>query len=491
MKLGLNSGTYRADSLIASYQRCVNLYPEINPDNIQPTMAITHYQRAGRRKLSDPPTGAPGRCLYKSTARKLYACVGNSIYYIDTGFNFNFIGQILTTYGPVVMMDNGLYVLIVDGSTNGYYISMTDNSFGTINDPAFYGANRVDYMDTFFILNRPFSSLLNSNQFYVSPSEWTPQIPFDPEDVASKVSFSDPLSSLIVLQRQLWLIGQLTGEIWYNSGAQDFTFSEQPGTFVEHGSCAVYSLCKADVSAYWLSRDKDGRLQLLGSQQYIVKALSTRALEKEWQQFERIDDAYSTTYQLKGHIFVQVTFPTADRTYVYDLSTNQWFESVWTDINGVDHRDRVGFATGAYDKVLGLDWQNGRLYQLDPNYYADDATDRIGGDAIKFLRSFPHSISKEMDERITYKKLIADMEVGTINGGTSLDPQVKLRWSDTRGASWRSGLQQSMGRTGEYLRTIQFSRLGLARDRVFELSWSARCKTALQGAWLMPTPHKS
>ncbi|WP_261543694.1 hypothetical protein [Burkholderia multivorans] len=46
------------------------------------------------------------------------------------------------------------------------------------------------------------------------------------------------------------------------------------------------------------------------------------------------------------------------------------------------------------------------------------------------------------------------------------------------------GVATSLGKEGEYATSLQFQRLGMARDRVFELSWSAPVKTSLLGAWV-------
>jgi hypothetical protein len=61
---------------------------------------------------------------------------------------------------------------------------------------------------------------------------------------------------------------------------------------------------------------------------------------------------------------------------------------------------------------------------------------------------------------------------------------VRLRWSDDRGRSWGNAVANTLGKAGEYLTSIQWQRLGYARDRVFELSWSAPVRTALNGAWV-------
>jgi hypothetical protein len=50
--------------------------------------------------------------------------------------------------------------------------------------------------------------------------------------------------------------------------------------------------------------------------------------------------------------------------------------------------------------------------------------------------------------------------------------------------SWGNPVQRSLGKEGEYIKSVQWRRLGMARDRVFEISWSAPVKTALLGAWV-------
>jgi hypothetical protein len=76
------------------------------------------------------------------------------------------------------------------------------------------------------------------------------------------------------------------------------------------------------------------------------------------------------------------------------------------------------------------------------------------------------------------------MQVGAGLEGSKVDPQVRLRWSDDRGASWGNAISSTLGKIGETLTSVQFQRLGMARHRVFELSWSAPVKTALNGAWV-------
>jgi hypothetical protein len=60
-----------------------------------------------------------------------------------------------------------------------------------------------------------------------------------------------------------------------------------------------------------------------------------------------------------------------------------------------------------------------------------------------------------------------------------------LRYSDTRGQTWSNPIEDDFGATGEFYKSIHYQRLGMARDRVFEVFWSAPVRTALNGAFVM------
>lgn len=68
-------------------------------------------------------------------------------------------------------------------------------------------------------------------------------------------------------------------------------------------------------------------------------------------------------------------------------------------------------------------------------------------------------------------------------------PAAGLRWSDTRGLDWGNAVPQGLSADPES--QLQWNRTGYARDRVFELFWSAALKTALNGAFIMIEPWKS
>jgi len=468
MRIPLTGGAYVAKSIIASAQRCLNLYPEINPKDAP--VPFTYYPRPGIRLLADTGSLSALRTLYRASNGNLYGVSGRAVYLISSTWGITFLGALAVSLNtPVSMADNGVDIVLVDGTLYGYTINLATNTFGQIVAEGFYGADYVQYVDTYFVLNKP-----NSPVMYISGSNATT---FDALDFASKAGSADNIVAVQVVHREVWLIGQLSTEVWYNTGAADFTFGPISGVYIEHGCCAKYSVAKQDLSVYWLSQDQQGDLLVIEGNGYKALRISTHAIEREFQSYAVVNDAIGFTYQFEGHTFYQLTFPTAQRTWVYDVASGLWHEEGWTDDNGIQKRHRANCAAFAYGTNVIGDWETGTIHALDTNIYQDN------GKSIVFLRSFPH-IEKE-GRRLLHRQFIADMEVGTAPG-TMLpaEPMVSLRWSDTRGASWGNAIQQTLGSAGDYLTSIQFQRLGVARDRVYELSWSAPYKTALNGAWL-------
>lgn len=470
-KLQLITGAYQARSIIAECQRCVNLYMEVNPKDAP--FGSTHYPTPGIRTLGSVPTNG-WRQLFVASNGALYGVAGQTVYLINPNYTFQALGTINSIAGFVSMVDNGTILVIVDGTPTGYQIVLATNTLSTITDPAFLGGNRIDFVDGYFVTN----STQNNLQWYISLFQ---QAAWDPLDFASKNGYSDPLIATIVTKRNVWLFGSQTTEVWANTGAADFTFQRIDGIFIQHGLGAIGSLSQMDGSIYWLCLDPQGHAMIMRTHGYDALRISTHAQEVAFQSYSTVSDAISYTYQQDGHLFYVINFPAADKTWVYDLSTEQWHERASIDADGNLHRHRSNCCVFYNDQHIVGDFANGNFYALDPNQYTDNGT------AIPRIRSFPHLVDD--GNRVMYRQFIADMEVGNGMGNNARVP-LFLRWSDTRGASWSNAIKEDLGSEGEYLRSVQFQRLGMARDRVFEVSWSSNVKTALNGAFLETMPAR-
>lgn len=467
MRVPLTIGAYQSRSVIAEAQRSMNLYAEANPQDAP--APFTYYPTPGLTLVSTPPATGESRGIYTASNGNRYEVVGESVYSVSDANAYSMIGTLNSSSGPVSMVDNGTDVFIVDGTIYGFTIKLATSVMSPVSDPAFYGADKVDFVDGFFLFNRP-----GTQQFYISLFD---DVTFDPLDIASKSTYSDNLVTLAVMHREIWLFGALTSEVWYNTGESDFTFGRMPGVFIEHGCAAKHSVAKIDLALFWLGQDLQGQNVVFAGRNYVAERISTHAIEQALSGYSRVDDAIGLAYQQGGHAFYVLTFPTANATWCFDVATGQWGQRGFLEADGTFSRHRMNCHSFNRGRSLVGDWQTGLVYQLDPNAYTDNGT------TIEYVRGFPHILGAD-GNRVMFRQFIADMEVGNGLPDDSAGPEIRLRWSDDRGRSWGNWIQGSLGKVGEYLTSIQFQRLGYARDRVFELSWSAPVKTALNGAFV-------
>jgi hypothetical protein len=180
-----------------------------------------------------------------------------------------------------------------------------------------------------------------------------------------------------------------------------------------------------------------------------------------------------------------------------------WHKWLWVDNNNKYHRHRGNCQALFQGMVLVGDWQNGKIYELDPNNYTDD------GDEIRRLRRCPHLVEdlqrQYFDElQIQFQPGVGVGGITTIASGTFIGdpyiigatqvlnikaadkfiignaqavnaqtvltkPQAMLRWSNDGGSTWSREYWIPIGQQGKYKNRAIWRRLGTARDRIYEV----------------------
>lgn len=473
---------YQGKALIASGQQAINLYAESNKGSQAPA-PITYYQWPGVEEYSMPLNPAENRCLYRTSIGTIYTVIGPNVCLVQANSALIVVGNIPDRITQVKMADNGLAVVLVDGSGFGWTIDMSTNDFGQIIDPSFYGADFVLFLDTFFVLNRP-----DTNQFYISLGMvtyalLTAGISFDPLDIAAKSGSADPIVALATVNKNLWLIGQLTTEPWIGTGAADFYFQQVQGAYVNHGCIAPYSTANTDVVVFWLMQDKEGKNIIVKTEGYGVTEISTPYLVSQFNKYITTADAIGFCMQFEDHAFYVLVFPTANITWAMDLNTGYWCQvGKWNvETNSFDRWRANNAAFGNGFNLIG-DYSDGRIFKINPNIATDDE------DNMKFIRTFLHMVGGEF-ERVVYKACSLNIQPGTSDKPVGSDdednePIIFLSWSDNRGKTFGTPVGQSLGRQGEYLTDPQWNRLGMARDRIFKAEWDGPVITPLNGAFV-------
>ena len=379
------------------------------------------------------------------------------------------------------------------GGTGSYVVSTSQTVASTTiyglnfsvmpsNDGPFQGADVVDVVDNYFVYNRPNTQQWGSSNI-LSPI--SSALAFSSKDGAP-----DNLVSMIVDHREVYLLGEVSSEVWIDSGLFPFAFQRIPGTSTQHGIAAKFSIARLGNSFAYLSKNIRGDGQVMMMQGYVPTRISNHAVEASIEG-GIIDDARAWTYLIEGHEVYVVSFPTLDLTWAYDIASGMWHKWLWVDDQNIFHRHRGNCHTHFNGMNLVGDWQNGQIYMLDPNTYTDD------GGEIRRVRRAPHLVSDFQRQYFSELQILFQPGVGlsgNITGSTSptnavaglgvaglaiagqaniatlgANPQAMLRWSNDGGSTWSNEHWTSIGVQGRYKNRAIWRRLGMARDRIFEV----------------------
>lgn len=465
--LGFIGPSYTLQSYNVDCQRCINLYPEADEMGTGKDGEVASLVGTpGLRLLCTLPS-SPVRGAYRDSKGQLWAVGGNKLYKISSSWGFAEIGTLNTSQGPVSFADNGLQVVVVDGPF-GYYYDIATSVFSQITDANFLGSDQVSFIDGYFIFNKP-----NSSEFYISPINAV--VPLSGLDIGSAEALPDNLIGHVTTQENLYLFGAMSVEIFYDSGNNSFPFERIPGSVMECGCIAAFSIFKLQETVYWLGQDETGRGIVYRAQGLQKQRISTYAIETEIAKLGDLSGARAWGYSQGGHSFYCLNLPGANTTWVFDNTMNLWHERAYLS-SGQYTRHLADCHAFAYDTNVVGDYSNGNLYALDAAVFTDN------GNPISRERSAPH-ISKDLNY-VFHSAIQLDMEtgVGTIGVGQGTDPQAMIQWSNDFGNTWSNEKWASIGKIGQRLKRLIWRRLGAARDRVYRFRITDPVKITLLGA---------
>jgi len=461
MRIPLIGGQNKRFSPNQDAQRTVNLYTEIDPEEPETGMAL--YKVPGRAQF----TTAGGGPILGMAVFRLFVIVvsGNEVYRVTQNGTVTLIGTISVPVGRVDMAVNLVHCIIVSGAsawvTDGY-------SLTPVTDSDYPGSNVVDYIGGYFAFAEP-----RTQRFFISALD--DGTDYNALDFASAESNVDNIVTLIVDHDEVWIFGENSTEVWYISGASDFPLARRQGATMEVGCAAHDSVAKADNTIFWLGRNASGAGVVYRADQYTPQIISNRGIEYEISRMARTDDATAYAYQEAGHTFYVLSFPSEQRTFVYDASIQDPGKAWHIRETYLQGRDRANCHVFAFGRHLVGDYASNVIWHQSLDYYDD------GGLPIVWERTCQRVVSDY--KRLFFRELIVNMERGVgLEDGS--DPKVYLDWSDDGGHTWSSKREASMGRMGEYLPMVSFARLGSGRDRVFRLTGSESVKTVILGAYL-------
>lgn len=420
---------------------------------------------------------------WRVIADVLYVVAGLSLCKVLQDLSVTIIGTFnATSTGNVSMSDNGVHLLIVDGVAGYIYTLVTGTyaqssldtagSFGTITDANFpNGTTSATFMDGRLIVSKP-----NTRQFYVSEyydgTGWTNV--YSLPTFGTKDNNSDLLLAVSAMNGILTLFGQQSIEFWQNVGTSPLPFGRISGATRNKGLAATYSIARLDDIQLFLGQNSYGgysEVDILEG--FNLRRVSTDDIEHiignlpghVWQ------DAVAFGFMLDGHKMYQITFPAAEKSLLYDITSD-----LWSDLqSGVGltgrHNANLGITFNALNYVS--DSTSGKIYKVDDEITTDN------GSPIKRQLTTRHIY---MDgNQFAVDELYLDMETGGssiygqigsgVQTGQGSDPKIMLQVSKDGGRTFGIERWKSVGKVGQYKSPrVIWNRLGASRDFVFQFT---------------------
>ena len=368
----------------------------------------------------------------------VYVVAEKVLYEFDDDLNaFNNVGAV-DFNREVSISDNGISIMMVGG--NGYaYTPDTGVLKDMSTEVGWFPSDTVTYMDGYFIFNRT-----DTGQFFISKLYSTE---LDPIDWASAESAPDDTIAVIVSNRQLWLFGERSTEVWYDSGDIDFPFTRISGAVTDIGCSNHQTVAKIRDNLFFVGND----FKVYMTNGYTPAIVSTPAIEKRLFDSDPLT-LFAFTFVDEGHWFYALTIDNK-YTYVYDKDTAQWHRRT---SKGLDRWFINGTINRFYSNdLVGYSGKDMHLLSID---ILTENNDRIRREAV----SLPLN---DGVNRFILAECQLDMEVGF----DKVDAEVTLQLSDDGGVTWSNNHYTRTGAIGENRTRVRWLRLGQHRDCILKV----------------------
>jgi hypothetical protein len=430
---------------------------------------------------------SPVRGMYPWNG-SLYVVEGSTLSRFTANLQQIILGTLTTSVGRVLMKDNGLtasgiggnQLMIIDGA-NGYIVDTSD-TFSIISDGVF-PANPIalGYIDGYFVVAAQGSMAAYCSTIYNGLSGYWPFLAVSPIQAEP-----DIIRVIQNLNQQLWFIKQYTSEIWYDAGISTvlgFPFSRTSAGIINCGTPSPFGVVRADNSlafpaTQWNNDQGEfiGIVELSGSSPVVISPQPITYQMSKWAPWT---DVFGFSFSLEGHTFGIWTSPSANQTFMYDFTTQMWFEwSSWTGspyITGRHFSNCYAYFNGMH--LVG-DYASGNINYLSTSLYQDS------GNPIASLRVGPPIFDSNNLDNVMIESFELDAEMGVGNPTTSLNPQIALSYSDDGGHRWSTEMLRGLGAAGQYQNRAIWNNLGSFAQFLPRVAITDNCSRVLTGAYV-------
>ena len=436
-------------SLPVTAQRRLNCYFEQRPDGDKTQIAV--FGTPGLVNITTMP-GVVRRML--GTQSLFYCVAGNGFYSVTTSLVQTLLGSLNTNTGAVGIANNPSQIIVVDG-TAGYIYTPATSTFSQITSSGFpNGAKSVVFVSGYFVCEQP-----GTQYFWVS-NLFNGNI-WDSLAFASASQYSDNILAVDALIGNLILFSERHTEFWQNVGSQPEPFQPIISATSEFGIAAVYSRAHVNQTVCFLGMNPQGAAQVVQITGYNLAVISTPDLDYIMSKIV-VSDAVAISYVINGHPMYQLTFPTADRSFLYDTASGLWSETQSGTTQNYSTRHLAQFSAYTNGITVVSEVNSGKIHRFDSGVYTDN------GQTI--VRELVTRHGSYDFNRFSIDEMYLDMETGVgLNTGQGVTPYITVECSKDNGRTYSTPRNLQVGPLGNYKQRVIARRFGSSRDFVFRI----------------------
>lgn len=456
-------GTY-SKSAVVTRQRRLNVYFEQRKDQDKTKVAIYGTPGLKQKFQLATPLNLPVRGLL-GTQSSLYVAAYNQFQDVAANGMAKFTGSLASSGGLVSLAANagGSQVVIADG-VSGYLYTPSSTTLSTLPASFPIGAKTCTFAGGFFVAEQP-----GTQYFWVSNandgSTWG-SLAF-----AAAYAYPDNLLAVDNLSGNLLTFSEQHMEYWQVTGNTPQPFAPILSAANEWGLAALFSRAHVGQSIIFLAQNREGQAQFVRLSGFSHEVVSDPDIDSIVNGLGTISDAVGMSYGLDNHKFYQVSFPKANRSFLYDTTSGIWSETqTGPSLSPVRHT--ANLSTYYAGQTIASDYATNLIYTFDPASYTDNGT-TIARELVT-----RHILSDF--NRIRISSFYLDMETGVgLQSGQGSAPQLMVSYSKDNGRTWSAERWVSPGVIGNYLARVILRRFGSTRDATFKIRMTDPVKFVL------------
>ncbi|MBO6135319.1 MAG: hypothetical protein J6P30_01805 [Fibrobacter sp.] len=189
---------------------------------------------------------------------------------------------------------------------------------------------------------------------------------------------ADRITAMVLCNDRIYCFGTKSLQVYTPTMTEDAygnsysVFSSTGNNTRDNGAEIGATVATLGGKVFWLGSNTIGDHSVWVSDGGVPIRVSSNNIERELRSFGNISDAYGFAYAYNGHQFYVLTVPGSDKTYCYDVTTQEWFDRSTRDpVTGRDRYWAPSFATAAYGEIFLGSYSAEFLMQVDPDKFTD------------------------------------------------------------------------------------------------------------------------